>query len=317
MLKDVMNQPEEALKLYREAVKKHPKEPAVYNNLAVHYVQRGMIVEAIEAARRAVDLRPHEARYRNNLAALLVETGSTQEAFRQLRAVYEEPVAHYDLGFLLYKRGLKAAALQEFTIALTLSPGMALARQWVERLSRERGESGPAMAGMMPPQGPFPAGAGPNPNCQRDAVLPAPMAPLPPQLAAPPQYAAPPPQYVAPQQYVAPPRYPSQGPPPVQAQYPAQAQPVPFQYSAAPPQYAGAPQYQNSAPNSPPAANPMPLMAARDPQANGVRAVPPPAGDGNALHRLPPVNDPGNPADWYRDPQGSDNVAPDPPGWRR
>ena len=32
MLKDVMNQPEEALKLYREAVKKHPKEPAVYNN---------------------------------------------------------------------------------------------------------------------------------------------------------------------------------------------------------------------------------------------------------------------------------------------
>ena len=86
MLKDVINQPEEALKLYREAVKTHPKEPAVYNNLAVHYVQRGMIVEALEAARRAVDLRPREARYRNNLAALLVETGSTQDAFKQLRA---------------------------------------------------------------------------------------------------------------------------------------------------------------------------------------------------------------------------------------
>jgi tetratricopeptide (TPR) repeat protein len=291
-------------------VKKHPKEPAVYNNLAVHYVQRGMIVEAVEAGRRAVDLQPHEARYRNNLAALLVETGSTQEAFKQLRAVYEEPIAHYDLGFLLYKRGLKAAALQEFTIALTLSPGMALARQWVERLSRERGESGPATAGMMPPQGPFPAGTGPNPNYQRDGVPPAPMAPLPPQLAAPPQY-------VAPRQYVAPQQNPNQGPPPVQAQYPAQAQPVPFQYSAAPPQYAGAPQYQNPAPNSPPAANPMPVMASRDPQANGVRAVPPPTGDGNALRRLPPVNDPGNPADWYRDLQGSDSVAPDPPGWRR
>ena len=131
MLKDQMNQPQEALKFYQQAEKKHPKQPAVYNNLAVHYVRCGMVREAIEAAQRAVELRPREPRYRNNLAAILVEAGMPQEAFKQLREIYDEPVAHYDLGFLLNKRGMKAAALQEFTIALRLSPGMTLARQWV------------------------------------------------------------------------------------------------------------------------------------------------------------------------------------------
>jgi len=294
MLKDQMKQPEEALRFYQQAAKKHPKQPSVYNDIAVHYARRGMLREAIEAAQRAVELRPREPRYRNNLAALLVEVGMPQEAFKQLREVYDEPVAHYDLGFLLNKRGLKSAALQEFTIALTLSPGMTLARQWVERLSRERGQSSPTAIGMMPPQGQFPAGAAPNPISQHEWVPTAPMAPSPPQ-------------------YVAPPQYPNQAPP-AQVQYPTRT-PAPgqLQYSAAPPQYTGTPQYRNSAPSSPPTANSMPIVASRDPQATEVRAVPSLAGDGSALRRLPPVSDPGS----NRQGQGPDLVAPDPPDWRR
>ena len=156
MLKDQMNQPQEALSFYKQAQQKHPKDPSVYNNLAVHYVRCGMVRDAIEAGRRAADLRPREPRYRNNLAAIYVEAGMPQEAFKQLREVYDEPVSHYDLGFLLNKRGMKAAALQEFTIALQLNPGMTLARQWVERLSREHGDGSPAVIGMMPPPGQAP-----------------------------------------------------------------------------------------------------------------------------------------------------------------
>ena len=150
MLKDQINQSQEALKFYQQAAQKHPKQPSVYNNLAIHYARRGMVREAIEAAQRAVDLCPREPRYRNNLAALLVEAGKPQEAFKQLREVYDEPVSHYDLGFLLNKRGMQAAALQEFTIALSLSPRMTLARQWVERLSRERSEVSPTAISMQP-----------------------------------------------------------------------------------------------------------------------------------------------------------------------
>ena len=52
-------------------------------------------------------------------------------------------MAHYDLGFLLNKRGMKDAALQEFSLALQLRPGMVLARQWVERLTQERSKGRP------------------------------------------------------------------------------------------------------------------------------------------------------------------------------
>ena len=105
MLKDQTNEPQVALKYYQKAEQKYPKQPAVYNDLAIHYSRYGMIREAIEAAQRAVELRPREPRYRNNLAALLVEDARPQEAFKQLREIYDEPVAHYDLGFLLNKRG--------------------------------------------------------------------------------------------------------------------------------------------------------------------------------------------------------------------
>jgi Tfp pilus assembly protein PilF len=208
MLKDQMNQPGEALKLYQQAEQKHPKQPAVYNNLAVHFIRYGMVREAIEAARHAVDLRPHEPRYRNNLAALLVEAGLPQEAFGQLRAVYDEPVAHYNLGFLLNKRGLKPAALQEFTIALQMSPGMGLARQWVERLSRERVEHEATAMSVAPQRSPA-IMVGPAPSYQRDY---APAAPQPPQYIAPPPFRVP-------------------GSAPAQAQYP----PAPQQQYQGPP----------------------------------------------------------------------------------
>ena len=40
-LKDRMGKADEALNLYRQAVKAHPDEPAVYNNMAVHYPHIG------------------------------------------------------------------------------------------------------------------------------------------------------------------------------------------------------------------------------------------------------------------------------------
>ena len=104
---------------------------------------------------------------RNNLAALMVEAGQPQEAFRQLRAVYDEPVAHYNLGFLLNKRGLKPAALQEFSTALQMSPGMGLARQWVERLSKEQSEHEATAMSVMP-QRPAAVMVVPGPSYPRD-----------------------------------------------------------------------------------------------------------------------------------------------------
>jgi Tfp pilus assembly protein PilF len=335
MLKDQMNQPQEALKYYQQAEKKYPKQAAIYNNLAVHFARRNMVREAIEAGQRAAELRPREPRYRNNLAALLVEAGLPQEAYKQLREVYDEPVAHYNLGFLLNKRGLKPAALQEFTIALQLSPGMALARQWVERLTREHDEVGVAVVG------------GPSPEVGTVAVSPQVARPMPttpamPERAAPPVCASAP-QYANP---MPPAQYPTQALP-AQGPSPVASPGVARWDNAAPGQSPGVvPQYRsqeaipgvagprNSAPQNTmpqymvvqPSPNPvslaparaMPLVVARDPQAAaGVRVIPPPANDGSTIRRLPPVNDPATPADARFQGPNLDLVAPNPPQFRR
>jgi Tfp pilus assembly protein PilF len=275
MLKDKMGRPEEAWEFYQQAEKKYPQNAAVYNNLAIHFIRRDMLREAVAAAQRAVDLRPQEARYRNNLAVLLVEAGLPHEAFKQLRAVYDEPIAHYNLGFLLNKRGMKGPAMQEFTIALQQSPRMALARQWVERLSRERGEAS--------------AGAAAAPPIELQA---APLMPANP----------------APRHYVAPPQYPAPVPGPVQAQNPA----VPPGPPRIAPQNAAAP------PVSPPAVVPAaPAVASRDLQA-GVRVLPPPAPNSAEVRRLPPVNDARGAVELRPlSPPAPEQVAPNPPAWRR
>ena len=138
-LKDRMGEAQEALRLYQRAAKANPREPAVPNNLAVHFARRGMLREAIGAQDRAIQLRPAEPRYRNNMAMLLVEAGRPQEAYFHLRAVYDDAVAHYNLGFLLNKKGQAQAAAQEFTVALRLNPDMAPARQWLNRLAAAAG----------------------------------------------------------------------------------------------------------------------------------------------------------------------------------
>jgi hypothetical protein len=138
------------VKLYQRAAQAHPKDPAVFNNMAVHYARRGMRREAIAALDRAIQLRPGEPRYRNNLAMLLVEVGRPQEAFFQLRAVHDEAVAHYNLGFLLSKKGQFQAAAEEFTVALRFNPALTPARQWLDRLAAgSRPDGGPP--GYGPP----------------------------------------------------------------------------------------------------------------------------------------------------------------------
>ncbi len=134
-LKDAMAEPQEALKYYQKASKAHPDAPSVYNNLAVHYARQAMPREAIGAMERAIQLHPNEPRYRNNMATLLVQAGRPREAFDQLRAIHDEAIAHYDLGFLLNKVGQPQAAAREFVTALQINPALVPARQWLERLA--------------------------------------------------------------------------------------------------------------------------------------------------------------------------------------
>jgi Tfp pilus assembly protein PilF len=199
-LKDRLGEAQEALRLYQQAVQANPREPAASNDLAMHFARHNMLREAIGTEERAIQLRPAEPRYRNNMAMFLVDAGRPQEAYFHLHAVYDEALAHYNLGYLLKRAGQAQAAAEEFTAALRLNPSLAPAQQWLNRMAagaKPSGEPGrygpppdeprvaidPRVRPMAMPGGEPPAGAPPppiGPPLPANMILAAPGPPQPP-----------------------------------------------------------------------------------------------------------------------------------------
>jgi len=130
---------EEAIKLYQRALRGTANDPALLNDLALCHARRGQYPQAVSHLQRAVQLQPASPLYRNNLAALLVEMGQPDEALRQLREVHPDAVAHYNLGYLLNKRGQSVAAAQQFAYALQRDPSLEAARYWLNRIGAQGG----------------------------------------------------------------------------------------------------------------------------------------------------------------------------------
>jgi tetratricopeptide (TPR) repeat protein len=128
---------ERATENYLEAVKYHPKEAIAFNDLGLCYARRQKYDEALAALQRAVELQPDRVLYRNNIATVLVVQGRIDEALQHLTDAHGAAVAHYNIGFLLNKRGQQAQALQQFALALQADPNMTDARQWIDSLSAQ------------------------------------------------------------------------------------------------------------------------------------------------------------------------------------
>ena len=74
-----------AVKSFSLAKKYFPKNPLIYNNLAVSYGMLGKISEEIRELEHAIALRPHYATARYNLAMVLMKQGKRDEAMNQYR----------------------------------------------------------------------------------------------------------------------------------------------------------------------------------------------------------------------------------------
>ena len=139
-LQDTQHEFGAAEKLYQQAAKKHPKDAAVFNDWGLSYLRRNKLDDATKTLNKAVALQPAKPLYHNNLATVLVESGHPDEAYHQLEAAQPAPVAHYNLGILLHRKGNDELAQRHFELAAQADPTFAPARQWAQQLALRNGQ---------------------------------------------------------------------------------------------------------------------------------------------------------------------------------
>jgi len=165
----------EAERLYHQALQLEPDNAIASNDIGMMYARQGMYDAALQALARAVQLQPANQRYRNNIAIVLIDAGRLDDAFMHLAAVHGEAAAHYNLGYLLARRGANNQAMQQLRLAIQLNPYLAPANQLLTQLSET--------ANQMPPSPPShaPVNGAIYPVNERVRDMPAPaMQPLPP-----------------------------------------------------------------------------------------------------------------------------------------
>ena len=80
-----------ALTSYRLALRDHPNDPRILQNMAIAFSRTGRLNDAISAYRRALELDPELAGAHYGLAFLLIKRGDVAEGAAHLEAFLEIP----------------------------------------------------------------------------------------------------------------------------------------------------------------------------------------------------------------------------------
>ncbi len=123
-----------------------------YLNEALALERQGDYDAAITSYRLALRDHPNDSRILQNLAIALSRTGQVDDAIRHYRKALEADAtlagAHYGLGFLLLKRGDAGGAEQHLKAFLGNPPRGVDAQKWIEHAERALAEL--ASAGAPP-----------------------------------------------------------------------------------------------------------------------------------------------------------------------
>ena len=80
-----------ALTSYRLALRDHPNDPRILQNMAIAFSRTGRLNDAVGAYRRALELNPELSGAHYGLAFLLLKRGDTAEGAAHLEAFLEAP----------------------------------------------------------------------------------------------------------------------------------------------------------------------------------------------------------------------------------
>jgi tetratricopeptide (TPR) repeat protein len=126
LLKDDVGRLDEAVSLWREALRLRPEDVLMRSNLARALLAKGQTEEAIAECREALRLAPADARSHSTLAKALRAQGRLAEARKHYERALEldprYPEAHYRLAILLAEQGSFEEAVPHYREMLRLDP---------------------------------------------------------------------------------------------------------------------------------------------------------------------------------------------------
>ena len=122
-----MNQPERSVAEYQKVAERRPNDAVTFSKIGMVEYSRRNLDAAAENYRRALSINPGEEVAANNLAMLYAEyeKGNLDEAVRLAQEVVrrrpEQPGYADTLGWVYYKKGLYAPAVEQLQKAVSLS----------------------------------------------------------------------------------------------------------------------------------------------------------------------------------------------------
>ena len=133
---------EEAIDLYKESINIYPTAEA-HTFLGWTYAFQGKLDDAIVECKRAIELDPDFGNPYNDIGAYLIEKEMFGDAIPWLEQALQAKryesyhFPHYNLGRAYMAQGLMKKALTEFEKALNIAPEYTLARDAMEKCTRQ------------------------------------------------------------------------------------------------------------------------------------------------------------------------------------
>jgi tetratricopeptide (TPR) repeat protein len=134
-------QPNEAIEEFQRAIRLKPDDPSAYNDLGA-VLGAGRLDESIALFQKAIELSPGYVDAHNNLGQAMDRKGRIEEAILQYQRAVRlapDPAAHYLLALDLEKLGRDKEAIIQLTEVLRSQPGNVPAKQALQRLQKHNG----------------------------------------------------------------------------------------------------------------------------------------------------------------------------------
>lgn len=148
----------QALEEYEKAIRAHPKDAHLLNDLGYFQYERGNWLEAERALRKALEIEPEHNRAWMNLGLTLGQQGKYAEALVAFEQAGKPAEARCNLAFIYGTQGKVQEAQQLYQEALELDPGLKLARVALGKLdpnkTSERSQPAPQRQPVTPKAAP-------------------------------------------------------------------------------------------------------------------------------------------------------------------